>query len=429
MPQTVAQLGARALRKLGVAIVANAVRPAAVAAVTSDDVTARVLRELGILVPDADRPTAQPAVTKTEVAIRALRSVGVNPAGSGGAPIDAVTVSAAADIAILVLRKLEVIASDETASTNDLNSAVVKVNAVHAHLAAMDLVTWTVDQVPQRAVEFYVIMASALLAPEFGKAGSEQAFSAAQSALGMQQLSGPSGQAIAENKVASVHDTFLAQGIADWTTSTIPAAYAEDYATMTAMLLRKAVGREQDAPSRQVDAAEWDAALERVRKGQAVKGAQARAAQRVAAVHEELNASSLVTWGVDAIPAAAADAYAAMAAAIMAPEFGKPFDAQAYALNGARVRRIAMGGPAGQALAEQKVKAVHASQAAARRTRWTLHDLPVAAEEPYVLMAAYLLAPEVDAKADPAWWAQGEADLCRLVALPSDGRPVSVDYF
>jgi hypothetical protein len=55
---TVAQLGARALRKLGVAIVANASRPAAGATVTAATVAARVLLELGVPVPEGDRPAA-----------------------------------------------------------------------------------------------------------------------------------------------------------------------------------------------------------------------------------------------------------------------------------------------------------------------------------------------------------------------------------
>lgn len=88
-----------------------------------------------------------------------------------------------------------------------------------------------------------------------------------------------------------------------------------------------------------------------------------------------------------------------------------------------------MGGAAGQALAEQKIRAVHATMDARGKTRWSLYDLPDYAEEPYVLLAAVLLAPEVDVQANPAWQMQAEADLARIVSMPTAGRPVQACYF
>jgi hypothetical protein len=88
-----------------------------------------------------------------------------------------------------------------------------------------------------------------------------------------------------------------------------------------------------------------------------------------------------------------------------------------------------MGGPAGQALAEQKIRAVQYSLEARGRARWTLFDIPSWAEEPLVLMAATLLAPECGVKADPNWYAAAEMDLMRIVSLPSERQPVRATYF
>ena len=429
MPATLPQLGARVLRKVGVAIVANASSPAPGVAVTNATIADAVLRELGIFVPDSARPTLTATVSQAEIATRALRAVGVDQAGSDGTPLDTATVFTGAQMATLVLQKLEVIASDETPSNADQAAALAAHYNVHAQVAALDIVTWTSDAIPRQAAEWYVVMAASLLAPVFGKAGSPQDYDMALTMLRKLALAGPSGQSLAEAKVAAVHDAVVAQGIVGWLLADIPQWAAEDYVTMTAILLAPVMGYMQDAPSLQVDTAQWDTTLTHIRKGQAVAGAEARALQRVSEVHEELNASNLVTWGLDAIPLAVQDAYVQMVVALMGPDFGKEIDPKLYAMNLARVRRVAMGGPAGQALAQQKVIAAHGSLVAMRLTRWTLHDLPVPAEEPYVQMAAYLLAPEVDVKPDPAWWQWGEMQICRLATLRSDQRPVRVAMY
>jgi hypothetical protein len=81
-----------------------------------------------------------------------------------------------------------------------------------------------------------------------------------------------------------------------------------------------------------------------------------------------------------------------------------------------------------QMLAEQKVRAVHYSLEARGRVRWTLSSIPDFAEEPYTLLAAMLMAPEVGAKADPSW-ALAEQDLIRIVSLGSEREPIRATYF
>ena len=446
MAATVAQLGARVLRKLGIAIVANASRPAEGATLTSATVAGRVLLELGIPVLEADRPAApgamlgafvlgtdalneQPIVSQAELASRALRAVGVNPAPTGSGTITGITYTGA-QIATSVLIKLAVIAPEDTPDAADQAEALSRVSAVHDILADSDYVSWTINAIPASVADFYIVMAVQLTAPQFGKPASMEVFTAAQTMIRMQALSGAAGQAMGESKIMEVHEAANAQGLVSWSITAIPVALAEAYVRMAASLLAPIMGYQQDAPSRQVQKADWDAGISAFRRAAVVKGAQTRAQAKVKAVAGELNDLGLVTWTSETIPESMADPIAALAVMQMGPEFGKEFDPKAYAFEQDRVRRVSMGGPAGQALAEQKIRAVHYSLEARGRIRWTLYgDLPVYAEEPYVLMAATLLGPEVGVKADPNWMPMAEMDLMRIVSLPSNREPVIASYF
>lgn len=81
-----------------------------------------------------------------------------------------------------------------------------------------------------------------------------------------------------------------------------------------------------------------------------------------------------------------------------------------------------------QELALQKLKAVHASLKADGALRWTLGEIPDFAEEPYVMMAAYLAAPEFGLAADPSAWMFGLSEIQSGVRLRSIG-PVCAEYF
>jgi hypothetical protein len=445
MTATVAQLGARALRKLGVAIVANASRPAAGATVTAATVAARVLLELGVPVPEGDRPAApgaalgvfvlgvdalneQPIVAQSEIAARALRAVGINPAPIGVGTATGITYNAD-QLAVAVLIKLTVIASDETPSAADRTEATARVYAAHDILAGADYVTWTVNTVPADVADFYIIMAAQLTAPQFGKPASMETFTAAQAMVRQQALTGAYGQSLAMDKVVEVHERLNAAGLVRWDVASVPAAQAEAYVQMTAALLAPVYGYQQDAQSVAATRAAADAAEASVRRAAVIAGAQERAAEKVIAVQNEVNALGLVTWTANAIPAGMVDPIATLAVMQMGPEFGKEFDPKMWEFNLNRIRQVSMGGPAGQALAEQKIRAVQWSLEARGRARWSLFDIPSWAEEPLVLMAATLLAPEVGVKADPNWAPAAEMDLMRIVSLPSNREPVPVSYF
>jgi hypothetical protein len=228
---------------------------------------------------------------------------------------------------------------------------------------------------------------------------------------------------LAEEKSRAVHEMLAATGLITWASSAIPLSVAEHYAVMAAHLIAPAFGQAGDV-------AGFDAAFGHVRVI-ALSGAagQALAEAEVTAAHQTLNALGYVTWAISAIPESAATHYATMAASRLAPALGRPADDKGYAAAVSLVRQFAMAGATGQAMAEQKVRAAHASLDARGMTRWTLADIPDYAEEPLVMMAAELLAPEVGQPAINGMYLAGEREIRRVVAMPSSGTPVVAVYF
>lgn len=426
MSVTVAQLGARALRKLGIAIVADASRPGEAAVVSSADIAARVLVEFGIPVAEGARPASAGVVSQADIASRALRAVGVNPASA--VTLGSGTTKTTAQLGTAVLLKLAVIAADETPAALDQAEAEARVIAVHDILSALDYVTWAASAIPTGVAEYYVVAASNLLAPEFGKPASIEAYQAALAVIRQMALSGSWGQVLAEAKVQEAHEALNVLGFVEWTVAAVPVGLAQAYVAMTAALLAPVMSFQQDAPGRAATKGEWDGAIADVKRAAVVRGAQARVQSAVLQVQASLNDLGLVTWGPEAIPASVADAITDMVELQVGSEFGRAFDPKQWEFDIDHIRRVSMGGPAGQALAEQKVRAVHYSLDARGRTRWTLQDVPSWAEEPMVMLAALLLAPEAGVKADPGW-AMAEQDLIRIVSLSSAREPVRATYF
>jgi hypothetical protein len=424
---TVAQLGARALRKLGIAVVADASRPESAPVATAADVAVDMMRQMNIPVADADRPASLGTIGQGEIASRALRAVGVNPAAII-ASIGTNTTLTLDQIATAALRKLAVIASDESPADLDQAEALARANAAHDMLVAMDFVTWPASAVPDQAAEAYIVMVANLIAPQFGKVADMTATASAQAMIRQQALSGVFGQALAEARVQAVHEELNALGIVSWPVTAVPLAQAQAYVQMTAVQLSP-IYKTEAPDDRKTGEEIYGAAMASIRRAAQVQGAYARAADRVLSVHEELNALGLVTWTPDTIPRAMSDLYSVLAASKMTAEGGKPMDNAEYGAAVSRIRLMAMGGPAGQALAEQKIRVVQYSLEARGRARWTLMDVPVWAEEPLVLMAAALLAPECGVKADPSWSDQAERELMRIVSLPSEREPVRAVYF
>lgn len=395
---------------------------------TATDVAALAVRQLGIVVPEADRPALTVTVTQDDMAARALRAVGVNPVGLGAAGTSGV--STKAQIGTRTLLKLGVIASDETPQPPDQAEAELKVASVHDMLVTLDYVSWDGDAVPDGAVEWYIAMTANLLAPEFGKPSSAEAFGIARDALRVQALSGAYGQTLAVQKVQAVHDALVSAGLVSWNLENgVPLAFSEEYVAMAATLLSPVMGKSQQPADRQADQAAWEACESRIRRAALILTAQDRAVAKIRAIYGELTALGLVDYDISQLPSAVADAMAGLAAAELGPDFGKEESPEALAVRWMRIKRVAMAGVAGQLLAEQKVRAAFWSLEARGRTRFTLYDLPRWAEEPIVFMAAFLLAPEVEMKADPAWEVAAEREFMQINSIPTNFAAVRATYF
>ena len=314
---------------------------------------------------------------------------------------------------------------------------------VHDRMAQLGYADWPSTLVPDRAQAPYAALAAADLLPQFmalrpgmaedasaraaAVAPIQAAAQAAMETLRRMALSGAYGHQLAAAKVAAAHDAMAALGYVSWPLTAVPAAHAEDYVALAVVTLGPQVGR--DPAQREADAAAATAAQGRLKRAAQVAAAQDLAGGRVVEVLTELKAANLADWDADEVPATYFTSLVQLVRVSLAPSFDEKYDPVAYELTMKRIRAIAMAGPAGQALAEQKVRAVHANLDARGKVRWSLFDVPDYAEEPYVFMAASLLAPECDHPPVPQWWQEGETMLARLTVLPSRGRPVRAVYF
>lgn len=154
----------------------------------------------------------------------------------------------------------------------------------------------------------------------------------------------------------------------------------------------------------------------------------ALAGEKLAAVQDSLTSQALVWWDNTGIPSALREEYTKMTAAQMATAFGKQADPAVYALLENRVRRMALVLSATDH-ATEAVQAVHDQLAATGRARWSVWDLPPAAELPYELLAANRLAPLFEKPADAAADVLAMRSLAQIVALPSSGERVIAEYF
>ena len=129
----------------------------------------------------------------------------------------------------------------------------------------------------------------------------------------------PTDQALMLDKVASVHAALDAQGVVWWAAGSVPRAFVEDYAKLTAAQAASSFGKAVDPAI--------VAMLEgRIRKGVMVLSADDNAQQAVQAVHDDLVMRGIARWSSLDIPNALADPYATLAADALAPLFGGDTD-------------------------------------------------------------------------------------------------------
>jgi hypothetical protein len=155
---------------------------------------------------------------------------------------------------------------------------------------------------------------------------------------------------------------------------------------------------------------------------------QALALAKVQAVQDSLTARALTWWDNTGIPSAVAEEYTKMAATLAATSFGKAGDIQIYAALEARVRQVALVLSAPD-LATAAVQAVHDDLAARGRVRWSIQDIPPAAVDPYVALAAAALAPRFEQQFPPDAVVAATRSLAQIIALPTSGERVQTEYF
>jgi hypothetical protein len=135
----------------------------------------------------------------------------------------------------------------------------------------------------------------------------------------------PSDQALALDKVASVHAALDAQGIVWWTGAAIPRAFVEEYTKLTAAHASSSFGKASDPAAL--------ALLEgRIRRGAMVIASHDIAVEAVMAVHTDLVGRGIARWSSQDIPEAVGNSYVVLAADALAPLFERKTDPKDAAL-------------------------------------------------------------------------------------------------
>lgn len=152
------------------------------------------------------------------------------------------------------------------------------------------------------------------------------------------------------------------------------------------------------------------------------------AVEKAVVVHEDLVAQGIVPWSEGAIPRSISDEYVRLTAMHLATTFGKTVDPAQQEIIEGRIRKHVMLLRA-PALAEQALMDVHASLDARGKTRWSCFDIPDMADNPYVLLAANLLAPQFGMPSNPADDLRAMRELVQVISLPTNGETVRGVYY
>lgn len=300
--------------------------------------------------------------------------------------------------------------------------AEARVTSVHERLAGQNLVAWPAAAIPAGAAEPYVILTMAALAPMMKVQADAAASQAAEATLRVMALSGAYGQSVAEEKVVDAHAALNGRNLVTWQSDAIPAGVADAYVAMATTQLAPLVGRQADPQA-------YAQSIDSIRL-MVLSGAYATAFGEAALtnVHDALVAAAIVPWLQTAIPGSAAQSYAILVSANLAPTYNKAVDPALIKAARDQIADIVlvMGS---QALAEQLLREIHAEWRDRDMTRWELFDIPRAAEESYIAATGIRLAPQFPGARSPDQMADAEARLYRLASLETTGHPVQVDYF
>jgi hypothetical protein len=175
---------------------------------------------------------------------RALRRLGVAVVPEADRPPLATTIPAAT-LATNALTILGVIASDETPLPSDQALALAKVNAVHDSLVANANVRWSVNAVPQAVSEEYARLAGLEAASAFGKQVDPQMLTVLEGRVRKVAMimQAPDEASLA---VMAVHNDLSARGLVRWSSQDIPDAAGTAYMMLAANLLAPGFGAQAD---------------------------------------------------------------------------------------------------------------------------------------------------------------------------------------
>ena len=166
---------------------------------------------------------------------RVLRRLGVAVVPPSARPALAVIIPAAT-IATNALIALAVIASDETPSASDQALALAKVSAIHDGLVSQAIVAWTLDAIPRAVSEEYTQLTALHLATAFGKTGDPAAQPVIEARIRHVVMT-LSADSLATEAVQGVHNDLAMRGRVRWSVWDIPAAVADQYAILAAATL------------------------------------------------------------------------------------------------------------------------------------------------------------------------------------------------
>jgi hypothetical protein len=179
-----------------------------------------------------------------EIGERALRRLGVAVVPVADRPALSVTIPVAT-IATNALIWLGVIAADEVPASLDQALAVSKVQAVHDSLVSQAFVSWATSAIPQAVSEEYVLLTSMHLATSFGKAADPAQLPVFEGRIRKYQVVRDAPDA-ANNAVMDIHNDLVMRGIARWTSWDIPDSAADAYERLAANQMAPLFGGQAD---------------------------------------------------------------------------------------------------------------------------------------------------------------------------------------
>ena len=184
------------------------------------------------------------SVSAATLGERALRRLGVAVVPVADRPALA-TVIPAATVATNALLALAVIAADETPSSLDQALALAKVTAIHDSLVSQGFVSWSLAAIPQAASEEYMQLTALHLAGSFGKSGDPAQQPVIEARIRkVAVIMGAPAEATAA--VLSVHQDFAARGKVRWSIFDIPAAVEDVYTYLAAYQLAPLYGQKSN---------------------------------------------------------------------------------------------------------------------------------------------------------------------------------------